>query len=815
MGRATAALAVCLVWGALLFPFAQAFVTGYAGSLPESELTSWELKSSGEEGIYYTSRQMTAIRGRARPAKDPEAIRYTLSVDTYELDSGEIPYRSRWKIRIPGLGEGTNLLEVTYVYTDGTEKTFDYAIINASGKDAPGLDDLDTDGDGLTDSFELHESFTDPLLADTDGNGVPDGEEDKDHDGLDNLTEQELGTFVCYKDSDYDDLDDGEEVLIYGTDPFNADTDGDTVSDYYEVMGGTDPLDPGDPADLSAVPYNEEQEFYDGMTVSIHTTLAADVLDSFFMYEIPYTYQPSSLDVPGMIGNGILLDVDGTPGPAEITITLGCSDYVEGTDYFLYYLDTSTGYCELVEPQEQDGDTITATLAHFSRYFVSSASEEEINETYGIDLIGKENQEALFDSYEEYLAAIYPDKAVYSVHVQSPDVRSTKVVDLRHLYAGHSWTSYRYTGDEEDLLLSAADEGLIPDGDTFGCIGYGGWLKAPEDSLVRITEAWEGSMKFPTAFRALYHEGFDNGSGILKYQSDGMLYEDCGQTPENMSGAWTSVPFVIDSTQYRKICEYAHSYCKQYCVRTNNCTTFMSDILDYAGIDNDINIRYKAVRSGPVAWYVWEAGSPGQAALSIREKYQEECVYVLRETGDTDLSHLKFTSVLAQKLADIQEEDIEKMGLSEPTAEELEDLYDAGTDTGGSTETDSSMDSSNGSFVVVSSPLAKLIGVPSLIFQGTDSMSQMAAAGSADMEEKAAAYRYFLVPETVIDLAREKYISGEYQFSSAGEYAERVSDTRSFKHLLWSTVFNYFYAETTMDELLDEYIPQAEISKVK
>lgn len=45
-------------------------------------------------------------------------------------------------------------------------------------------------------------------------------------------------------DSDGDGLSDDDEVNVYGTDPFNPDTDGDTWSDGEEVQAGSDPLDP-------------------------------------------------------------------------------------------------------------------------------------------------------------------------------------------------------------------------------------------------------------------------------------------------------------------------------------------------------------------------------------------------------------------------------------------------------------------------------------------------------------------------------------------------------------------------------------------
>ena len=48
-------------------------------------------------------------------------------------------------------------------------------------------------------------------------------------------------------DSDGDSLEDGLECVFYGTDPYNADTDGDGLLDCEEVSNGWDPLDPHSP----------------------------------------------------------------------------------------------------------------------------------------------------------------------------------------------------------------------------------------------------------------------------------------------------------------------------------------------------------------------------------------------------------------------------------------------------------------------------------------------------------------------------------------------------------------------------------------
>jgi hypothetical protein len=118
----------------------------------------------------------------------------------------------------------------------------------------------------------------DPLVADSDGDGIPDGEEisgvrntgyqnnsafdqwpgstdpanaDTDDDGLTDLEEVSgsagertfLPSDPNNADSDGDGLPDGEEVNDHGTDPTNADSDGDGVDDRVEIDSGSDPTD--------------------------------------------------------------------------------------------------------------------------------------------------------------------------------------------------------------------------------------------------------------------------------------------------------------------------------------------------------------------------------------------------------------------------------------------------------------------------------------------------------------------------------------------------------------------------------------------
>ena len=176
---------------------------------------------------------------------------------------------------------------------DGEEVQIWFTDPNAADTDGDSLDDYDevvtyatnplsadTDADGLTDWEEIRVYLSDPNDPDTDGDGMADGWEvdngldvndpldaglDADADGLTNREEFQAGTDIFNSDSDHDGLADGEEVKTHFTNPNYHDSDGDSLSDSWEVRYGFDPLaDTESLDDADGDGFSNRMEFFAG-----------------------------------------------------------------------------------------------------------------------------------------------------------------------------------------------------------------------------------------------------------------------------------------------------------------------------------------------------------------------------------------------------------------------------------------------------------------------------------------------------------------------------------------------------------------------
>ncbi|MEO0972447.1 MAG: PQQ-binding-like beta-propeller repeat protein, partial [Pseudomonadota bacterium] len=172
----------------------------------------------------------------------------------------------------------------------------------------PGDAALDEDGDGLT-ALEEYLAATEPDAADTDGDGINDGDElrsgasdpalaDSDGDSLSDGRElAELGTSAQMADSDGDGLTDGDELLRTSTNPLRADTDADGLDDGTEVEAGLLPLDPADAlADYDRDGLTVREEIAAGTQWRYHDTDADGLSDG---EELALATDPNAFDSDG------------------------------------------------------------------------------------------------------------------------------------------------------------------------------------------------------------------------------------------------------------------------------------------------------------------------------------------------------------------------------------------------------------------------------------------------------------------------------------------------------------------------------------
>ena len=122
---------------------------------------------------------------------------------------------------------GVDPIIITYEAYEGA--TVATSLFGINGFDL--VPTVDTDGDGLTDDYEIANGL-DPNVADSG--------DDEDMDDLTNFEEFQIGTDPGEEDTDSDGANDGAEITA-GSNPFVQDTDGDGLLDGPELDLGSDP----------------------------------------------------------------------------------------------------------------------------------------------------------------------------------------------------------------------------------------------------------------------------------------------------------------------------------------------------------------------------------------------------------------------------------------------------------------------------------------------------------------------------------------------------------------------------------------------
>ena len=189
----------------------------------------------------------------------------TVIAGSYADDGSAVDMGSAYVFDLDVDGDGLlNLFELAHGFDPylGGEQGLDGDGdgLTSIDEQAQGTDpaDNDTDDDLLLDGFEvtygLNPLVADDVNADVDNDGLGALEEqtentdplnnDTDGDGILDGFEVDNGMDPLFADHDHDGLDAAAE-LAEGTDPFNSDTDGDGINDGDEIAQGFDPLVPG------------------------------------------------------------------------------------------------------------------------------------------------------------------------------------------------------------------------------------------------------------------------------------------------------------------------------------------------------------------------------------------------------------------------------------------------------------------------------------------------------------------------------------------------------------------------------------------
>ena len=224
----------------------------------------------------------------------------------------------------------------------------------------------DTDSDGLGDGDEVNVHGTSPILSDTDADTMPDkyevdngldatsaadASQDLDNDGLDNVSEYQAGSLPRDPDTDKDGLNDGDEVLVHGTSPVNADTDGDTIDDAWEVQYGLDPLVDDSQWDKDWDGWSNLQE-YTGNSDPANDTSAPSISEAYSIDGSSNLYRIDLLTgITSYVGyTGIWGDFEGLAFAPDGTLYAA-----EDGNRGLYRINTQTGQATLVGTMDFSG----------------------------------------------------------------------------------------------------------------------------------------------------------------------------------------------------------------------------------------------------------------------------------------------------------------------------------------------------------------------------------------------------------------------------------------------------------------------------
>ncbi len=208
-----------------------------------------------------------------------------------------------------------------------------------------------------------------------------DSDEDLDFDNLTNKQEKEYKTDPLLADSDMDGLDDGYEIITSKTDPNKMDTDNDGLNDYDEIELGLDPLKPDSQGDGKKD--GERTLTYDYSIDGLKLSITGKGNIASTIAEINPNTKISNKK--GMIDNLYTLYTDGNIDEAVVTFSYTDEDLLkyglnEDNLSIYYYNEKNSKYEKVETTIDKENNTLTAKLKHFSNYVIGDEiliNEEE------------------------------------------------------------------------------------------------------------------------------------------------------------------------------------------------------------------------------------------------------------------------------------------------------------------------------------------------------------------------------------------------------------------------------------------------------
>ncbi len=209
--------------------------------------------------------------------------------------------------------------------------------------------------------------------------------DDYDGDGLSLAQEYTYDTNPFLADSDYDGLNDYDEVNVYNTNPIQKDTDKDGMGDGTEIDAGLDPRSPDTNGDGIAdseeiVSQNVRLESVQEIDISKSLVEPSVVITgkgdySEKLYALMIEEYNELFDIPSIVGRPFEFVHDSDLAFEGSVLTFHISDAALAdnniVDLQIAYYDEETNSLEPIETTyDKSKNTITANVSHFSVYAV-------------------------------------------------------------------------------------------------------------------------------------------------------------------------------------------------------------------------------------------------------------------------------------------------------------------------------------------------------------------------------------------------------------------------------------------------------------